>query len=98
MKKENKNNKKTKIDIEKKNNMFSKFFNKYATIIYSLLIVVVFTVVMSVSYAFFTTTLKAKEFIIYTGNLAVNYSKKTNVINVDKLYPMTNTEGLIYYN
>ena len=55
---------------------------------------VVFVVVLSSSYAFFTTTVNGKEFVIYTGNLAVDYEKKTNVINVDNLYPMTNNEGL----
>ena len=67
---------------------------KYMSILLVLIMLVVFVVVLGSSYAFFTTTVKGKEFVIYTGNLKVDYTKKTDVINVDNLYPMTNQEGL----
>ena len=68
--------------------------NKKFLIFVSLMFLVVFIVVSGASYAFFTTSVKGKEFAIYTGNLKVDYSKKTNTISIDNLYPMTDTEGL----
>ena len=53
-----------------KNKLLTK---KYVSIILVLLMLVVFVVVLSSSYAFFTTTVKGKEFVIYTGNLKVDY-------------------------
>ena len=68
--------------------------NKKFLIFFSLMFLVVFIVVSGASYAFFTTSVKGKEFAIYTGNLKVDYSKKTDTISIDNLYPMTDTEGL----
>ena len=51
--------------------------NKKFLIFVSLMFLVVFIVVSGASYAFFTTSVKGKEFAIYTGNLKVDYSKKT---------------------
>ena len=68
--------------------------NKKFLIFVSLMFLVVFIVVSGASYAFFTTSVKGKEFAIYTGNLKVDYSKKTDTISIDNLYPMTDTEGL----
>lgn len=67
---------------------------KYSILLVTLSMILIFVIVLGTSYAFFTTSAKAKEFVIYTGNLAVNYTKKTDVINIVNLYPMTNTEGL----
>lgn len=50
--------------------------------------------VFTASYAFFTTRANSKDFVIYTGSLAVDYQKNTDVLNLKDLYPMTNTEGL----
>ena len=68
--------------------------NKKFLIFVSLMFLVVFIVVSGASYAFFTTSVKGKEFAIYTGNLKVDYSKKTDTISIDNLYPMKDTEGL----
>ena len=68
--------------------------NKKFLIFVSLMFLVVFIVVSGASYAFFTTSVKGKEFVIYTGNLKVDYSKKTDTISIDNLYPMKDTEGL----
>ena len=68
--------------------------NKKFLIFVSLMFLVVFIVVSGASYAFFTTSVKGKEFAIYTGNLKVDYSKKTDTISIDNIYPMTDTEGL----
>ena len=68
--------------------------NKKFLIFVSLMFLAVFIVVSGASYAFFTTSVKGKEFAIYTGNLKVDYSKKTDTISIDNLYPMTDTEGL----
>lgn len=74
--------------------LISLLMKKYSVIGIILLVLIVFVLVLGASYAFFTTTVKGKEFVIYTGNLAVDYKKKTDVINIENLYPMTNTEGL----
>ena len=68
--------------------------NKKFLIFVSLMFLVMFIVVSGASYAFFTTSVKGKEFAIYTGNLKVDYSKKTDTISIDNLYPMKDTEGL----
>ena len=68
--------------------------NKKFLIFVSIVFLLVFVLVAGGSYAFFTTSVKGKEFAIYTGNLRVDYSKKTNTISIDNLYPMTDTEGL----
>ena len=68
--------------------------NKKFLIFVSLMFLLVFVLVAGGSYAFFTTSVKGKEFAIYTGNLKVDYSKKTDTISIDNLYPMTDTEGL----
>ncbi len=67
---------------------------KYMLLLVGISFICLFLIVAKMSYAFFTTTVKGKEFIVYTGNLAVNYEKKTDVINLSNLYPMTNEEGL----
>ena len=67
---------------------------KYMILLVGISFICLFLIVARMSYAFFTTTVKGKEFIVYTGNLAVNYEKKTDVINLSNLYPMTNEEGL----
>lgn len=78
-----------------KNNLEkNSFFKKYSSVMVTLLMIVVFVLVLSGSYAFFTTVISGKEFVIYTGTLAVDYTKKTDIINLENLYPMTNTEGL----
>ena len=64
--------------VEYSNNI-SLLMKKYSVIGIILLVLVVFGLVLGLSYAFFTTTVKAKEFVIYTGNLKVDYQKKTNV-------------------
>ena len=56
--------------------------------------VLIFLIIAGSSYAYFVTTVKGKEMVIYTGTLAVNYAKKTDVINNLTAYPMSDTEGL----
>ena len=68
--------------------------NKKFLIFVSIVFLFIFVLVAGGSYAFFTTSVKGKEFAIYTGNLRVDYSKKTDTISIDNLYPMTDTEGL----
>lgn len=54
----------------------------------------VIATIFTASYAFFTTRVTSKEFVVYTGTLKVDYEKKTNVLNLEDLYPMTNSQGL----
>ena len=68
--------------------------NRYFIMFIFLSFLGLFFLVIGVSYSFFTTTVKGKEFVIYTGDLAVDYIKKTDVINIENLYPMTDAEGL----
>ncbi len=82
------------IVMKKKTNNLKETFSKYSTVVFSMILVVVFVFVLGGSYAFFTYTVKAKQFVIYTGTLAVDYTKKTDVINISDLYPMTNSQGL----
>ena len=56
--------------------------------------VFIFLIIAGSSYAYFVTTVKGKEMVIYTGTLAVNYAKKTDVISNLTAYPMSDTEGL----
>jgi len=67
---------------------------KYIKLLFVLSLLLVFTIVLGTSYAFFNTTLMGKKFVVYTGSLSVDYTKKTDVINISNLYPMTNSEGL----
>lgn len=67
---------------------------KYSILLVTLSMLLVFIIVLGTSYAYFTTSVNGKEFVVYTGNLAVNYTKKTDAINIDNLYPMSNSEGL----
>ena len=55
--------------------------------------VFIFLIIAGSSYAYFVTTVKGKEMVIYTGTLAVNYAKKTDVISNLTAYPMSDTEG-----
>ncbi len=50
--------------------------------------------ILTVSYAFFVTSTTSKDYVIYTGNLKVDYAKKTSVINLEDTYPMSNQDGL----
>lgn len=68
---------------------------KYFIILASLFFIGLFILIMALSYAFFTSTVASKDFVIYTGNLSVNYEKNTDVINLENAYPMTNEEGLL---
>ena len=71
-----------------------KLKKKYSIILMALSFLCVFILVMGLSYAYFNITAKGKEFVIYTGTLAVDYEKKTDVINLDNLYPMNDEQGL----
>ena len=70
-----------------------KLSKKY-TIILVIALMGVFALIMGASYAFFTNTVRGKEYVIYSGTLAITYEKKTNVINMPNAKPMTNSEGL----
>ena len=56
--------------------------------------ILLFLVVTGGSYAYFVTTIKGKDMVIYTGTLAVDYQKKTDVISNLSTYPMSDTDGL----
>ncbi len=87
--------KKTNInqsEKQKKNQKKNQKKKAVIPIVASMLLV--FSLVFGVSYGFFTTTTRAKEFVMYTGTLAVSYQATNNTINLDKLYPMTDAEGL----
>ncbi len=56
--------------------------------------ILLFLVVTGGSYAYFVTTIKGKDMVIYTGTLAVDYQKKTDVISNLSAYPMSDTDGL----
>ncbi len=98
-----KNSLQTKKDKDKKTNINQsekqkknqkKNQKKKAVIPIVASMLLVFSLVFGVSYGFFTTTTRAKEFVMYTGTLAVSYQATNNTINLDKLYPMTDAEGL----
>ena len=67
---------------------------KYALLTIILSAVVLFTLVLGMSYAFFTTRVTSKELVIYTGSLRVEFNNNGNGINLNGTKPMTNTEGL----
>ncbi len=71
-----------------------KLKKKYFYLIFSILIVFLFLGIVGVSYSFLTTTSKGKQYVMYTGNLEVDYQKKTDAINLENTYPMTNEQGL----
>ena len=56
--------------------------------------ILLFLVITGGSYAYFVTTIKGKDMVIYTGTLAVDYQKKTDVISNLSTYPMSDTDGL----
>ena len=66
---------------------------KYAILLVVALLIV-FGIVMGVSYAFFTSTVAGKEYVVNTGTLEISFEEKTNVVNLQAARPMTNTEGL----
>ncbi len=70
-----------------------KLKRKYAIILVVALLGL-FGLVMGASYAFFTNTVRGKEYVVYSGTLAISYEKKTNVVNLNNTKPMTNSEGL----
>lgn len=53
-----------------------------------------FILVLNMSYAFFTSRVTSKDYIIYTGNLEIDYTEIGSLINLENTYPMTNAEGL----
>lgn len=87
---DNLNNKSTNVMVTNITNRLS----KKMIVSLSLILVMIFVVTFVTSYAFFTTSVKGKEFVVYTGNLVVDYEKKTDVINLNNLYPMTDQQGL----
>ena len=74
--------------LEKHNNI------KLVILSFSIGFILLFLMIAGTSYAYFVTTVKGKEMVIYTGTLAVNYAKKTDVISNLTAYPMSDTEGL----
>ncbi len=71
-----------------------KLKKEYFYLIMSFLFLCIFLGVVGISYAFLTTTAKGKQYVMYTGNLEVEYQKKTDTINIENAYPMTNQQGL----
>ncbi len=71
-----------------------KLKKKYFYLIFSILFVFLFVGIVGVSYSFLTTTVKEKQYVMYTGNLEVEYQRKTDTINLENTYPMTNEQGL----
>ena len=71
-----------------------KLKKKYFYLIFSILFVFLFLGIVGVSYSYLTTTAKGKQYVMYTGNLEVEYKKKTDTIHMENAYPMTNQQGL----
>ena len=46
------------------------------------------------SYAFFTSRVTSKDYVITTGNLKLDFLKSNDEINLTNTYPLSNTEGL----
>ncbi len=69
---------------------------KYIVILSVFFLVTIFLTVIGVSYSFFVSTVRGKEYVMYTGNLEVVYEKaeNSNVIHMENAYPITNEEGL----
>ena len=80
--------------VDTKTNSGNKLKHKYLLVASILSSFAIFVVVMGVSYSFFASSVKGKEFIVYTGNLSINYAKKTDVIDIENLYPMIDKDGL----
>ena len=70
-----------------------KLKKKYA-IILVIALLGIFGVVAGSSYAFFTSSINGKEYVVYSGTLEIGYEKKTNVINIPNATPMSNSDGL----
>ena len=67
---------------------------KYAILSFVLASIGVVVIVLGSSYAFFTTQVSTKDYIVYTGNLQIDYTKTGNIVNLNNTYPMTNAQGL----
>ena len=67
--------------------------------VYSLLAVIfamlgLFFITSGTSYAFFTSSVASKDFVMTTGNLKLDYSKIGDSINLTNTYPLNNNDGL----
>ena len=71
-----------------------RFKRKFFYLILSITFFCIFIGVIGISYSFLTTTAKGKQYVMYTGSLAVEYQTKTATINLTDTYPMTNQQGL----
>lgn len=68
--------------------------NKYFIILAIISIVACISIVFMASYAFFTTRVETENFVIYTGELAINYETSNNTINLESLTPVIDSIGL----
>lgn len=68
--------------------------NKYLIMLFVLCTCLTVIALFGASYAFLTSSKQSKEYVVNTGTLQVVYKKKSNVINLDNLYPMTDQQGL----
>ena len=67
---------------------------KYLVLLIVLVSIVFFFIVMGVSYAFFSSRVTSKDYVITTGNLQLNFLKANNEINLTNTYPLSNADGL----
>ncbi len=57
-------------------------------------IIGLFMIFTGSSYAFFSSSITSKDYVMTTGNLQLNFSKKSNEINLTNTYPLSNVDGL----
>ena len=70
-----------------------KFKKKYLTIFIVIATLAFFGMIFGASYAFFSSRVTSKDYVITTANLQLDYTKTGNVINLSNTYPLTNSEG-----
>ena len=75
-----------------------KIDKKYLIIPTFLLFAVIFGVVAKTSYAFFTSQVESKDYVVLAGTLAVDLTESGNVIDLTAVSPMTNAQGIASTN
>ena len=72
--------------------------NKLLLVLIIVVFIGIFVFILNASYGFFTTQANSKNYIAYTGTLQVDFTKDSNVINLNNTVPLTNQEGLAANN
>lgn len=87
-----------KLNIKKlvsscKNIKSIKLDKEHLYIIMALFFIGVFIVVLTSSYAFFSTTIRGKEYVVSTGTLSVTFQSNNSSFNLTGQYPKKDSEG-----